>query len=75
MHKNLSFIALKPTPPPPPPPPAPSPCYNNQCQNGATCIPNPQSYDYRCQCKSGYTGPFCATRKLDYTNCGMCESK
>ena len=42
-------------------------CYNNPCQNGATCNQNFNSYinSYTCTCLSGYSGTNCQTCNIN----------
>lgn len=33
------------------------PCLNNECLNGATCVPSADGYT--CKCPAGFTGKYC----------------
>ena len=36
-------------------------CSSNPCKNGGTCVNAHEVGRYRCNCKSGFTGPTCNT--------------
>jgi len=50
----------------------PSPCEGNQCQNGAVCQEDGDSYT--CDCASGFKGNFCAEIDACAGNNGGCQN-